>query len=109
VTVQVDQAQITDHKGTSSTFAIEPHSGRTNSVTLPNGRQITYGYDNDRPAYRCDVFERRSATDQALQLQRIGLVPAGASLPDALTGVTDELGNRFAFVWLRPGRVGHEH
>ena len=83
---------VTDSFGRTLTFEYDAAAGRLQSVRLPDGASIAYAYD---ASGNITSVASPDATNRQYHYNEASLT-AGASLPHALTGITDENGARFA-------------
>ena len=82
---------VTDDTGRQLRFSYDPNK-RISTVTDPAGGVITYGYDAQSNLVSVQYPDGRSKTYHYNEPEHT----AGANLPHALTGITDENNTRYA-------------
>jgi len=82
---------VTDSYNRTLSFTYNA-AGKLQTVTTPDGTTLSYGYSAGTPTMLTSVtYSTTPATSQTYLYEN-------AALPSALTGITDENGNRFA-IW----------
>jgi RHS repeat-associated protein len=81
---------VTNQFGRAINFAYNASSQLT-SITTPDGQITTYAYDGTAPAARLSSVAHPGAVTKTYLYEN-------ATLPQLLTGITDEAGNRYATI-----------